>query len=156
MKSEKPKQKSKPDVRQRDLAKIHIGKKQLGLDDITYREMLFDVAGVDSAADLNSNERELVLEHLKKRGFKPRHKSARNSGMMVAPSEDRAPLISKIGAILADLGLPWRYADAMALRMYKVNMVRWLKPDQLKGVLAALIYHQNRTTKKRGNLCTRT
>jgi phage gp16-like protein len=33
-------------LRRRELAKIHVAKKQLGLDDGTYREMLHAVAGV--------------------------------------------------------------------------------------------------------------
>ena len=38
--------------RNKDLAKIHIAKKQLGLDDDSYRAMLQMVAGVNSAAHL--------------------------------------------------------------------------------------------------------
>ncbi len=37
-----------------DLAKIHIAKKQLGMDDVVYRDMLMNVAGVSSAADLRA------------------------------------------------------------------------------------------------------
>lgn len=53
-----------------DLAKIHLAKKQLGLDDETYRAMLWTVARVNSAADLDQYGRSKVLQHLKSRGFK--------------------------------------------------------------------------------------
>ena len=37
----------------------------------------------------------------------------------------------------------------MAKRMFSVDKVRWLRPDQLHKVTAALIYHQKRTYKKK-------
>jgi len=137
------------DFRRRDLAKIHIAKKQLGMDDATYREMLFNVTGFQSAADLNRTQRWAVITHLKARGFRSRHDSAKSSGMNRTTAARRAPLLSKIGAILADLRLPWAYADGMAKRMFGVDKVRWLRPDQLHKVTAALIYHQKRIYKKR-------
>lgn len=133
----------------RDLAKIHIAKKQFGMDDVTYREMLFNITGFRSAADLDSKQRWAVIKHLKARGYRSRHKSAKASGMNTTTAPDRAPLLSKIGAIIADLGLPWAYADGMANRMFGVDRVRWLRPDQLHKVTAALIYHQKRTYKRK-------
>lgn len=145
--------------RKRDLAKIHIAIKQLGVDDSTYREMLFNIAGVKSAADLNGRGRAAVVRHLrrcgfktspkKSRGYKSAHKSAKASGMHKQSSPDRAPLLSKIGAILADLGLPWDYADGMAKHMFRVDKTRWLYPDQLHKLTAALIYHQKRTYERK-------
>lgn len=137
------------DSRRRDLAKIHIAKKQLGMDDATYREMLFNITGFRSAADLDSKQRRTVIKHLKAGGYRSRPKSAKASGMGRTTAPDRAPLLSKIGAIIADLGLPWAYADGMAKRMFGVDRVRWLIPDQLHKVTAALVYHQKRTYKKR-------
>ena len=65
------------DKRTRDLAKIHIAKKQLAMDETTYREMLLAVAGVDSAARLTANGRRDVLAHLYQGGlwFKTIHGS---------------------------------------------------------------------------------
>jgi len=150
------------DTRRRDLAKIHIAKKQLGMDDETYRDMLLDVAGVKSAADLDDRGRSAVIKHLRKCGFtstskephgyRSTHKSAKASGMHKQSSPERAPLLSKIGAILADLDLSWPYADGIAKKMFGVDKARWLKPDQLHKVTAALIYHQKRTYKRKGKV----
>ena len=142
----KPKSNDKrsSESRRRDLAKIHIAKKQLGMDDITYREMLFDITGFHSSADLDDKQRWAVIKHLKTKGFYSKHKTSKASGMHRTTAPDRSPLLSKIGAILADLKLPWAYADGMAKRMFKVDKVRWLKPDQLHKVAAALIYYQKR------------
>lgn len=51
-------------IKQSELAKIHIAKKQLGLDDDTYRAMLKQVAGVISAKDLTAQGRTNVPYHL--------------------------------------------------------------------------------------------
>lgn len=149
-----PKNQASTNTRQRDLAKIHIGKKQLGIDDQTYRDMLFDIAGVESAADLDGRGRDAVIKHLIRRGFKPApkkpqgykstHKSAKASGMHTQSSPERAPLLSKIGAILADLDLSWPYADGIAKRMFGIDKVRWLNPVQLRKVVAALVYRQKK------------
>ena len=40
------------DQKRRDLAKIHIARKELGMEEEDYRAMLQDVAGVGSSADL--------------------------------------------------------------------------------------------------------
>jgi len=134
--------------RWRELAKNHIFKKQLGLDDATYREMLFNVAGVRSAADLDERGRHEVLKHMKACGLRPVHKSAKASGMHIPAAPDRAPLLSKIGALLADMRLPWAYADGIAKQMYGVDLVRWLYPDQVRGVVAALIKRQQKIKTK--------
>lgn len=62
----------KSNPRSRELAKIHIGAKQLGLirdgDKDEYRLMLFSIARVRSAADLDAAGRQRVLAHLRKCG----------------------------------------------------------------------------------------
>lgn len=64
--------------RARELAKIHIAAQQLGLiragDDSAYRDMLWSVARVRSARDLDLAGRTAVLRHLSACGWKePRH-----------------------------------------------------------------------------------
>lgn len=140
----KSKQAKPPEGRRRDLAKIHIAKKQLGLDDQTYREMLHNVAGVESAADLDRRGRSKLLGHLRNIGFRSTHKSAKASGMHIPAAWDRAPMTSKIGAILAELKLPWGYADGIAKRMFKVDKMRWLERNQLHKLVAVLVYMQKR------------
>jgi phage gp16-like protein len=57
-------------VRSSELAQIHIAKKDLGLDDDTYRAMLFTLGRVRSAKDLDWAGRKKVLDHLKACGWK--------------------------------------------------------------------------------------
>lgn len=52
------------------LAAIHVAKKQLGLDDETYRAVLLRVTGKASSAAMSEAERGAVLEELRRQGFK--------------------------------------------------------------------------------------
>lgn len=52
------------------LAAIHVAKKQLGLDDDTYRAMLARLTGKQSTKLMSENERLKVIETLRKHGFK--------------------------------------------------------------------------------------
>lgn len=124
------------DRRRADLAKIHIAAKQLGLDDATYRDMLWTVARVRSAADLDEAGRRAVLQHLHARGFRARQRGRST------PSVHRAPLIAKIRALLGER--PEAYADGMARRMFHVQRFEWCTPDQLRRIVAALEYDRRR------------
>ncbi|MBN8243286.1 regulatory protein GemA [Nitratireductor aquimarinus] len=53
------------------LAAIHVAKKQLGLDEDTYRALLMRETGKNSAAKLTANEQRRVIEVLRNQGFKP-------------------------------------------------------------------------------------
>lgn len=54
-----------------DLAKIHLAKKGLGMDDSAYRAMLHAIVGVDSAKTLDNSGRGKVLWHLRRLGWRP-------------------------------------------------------------------------------------
>ncbi|WP_312929121.1 gp16 family protein [Stutzerimonas nitrititolerans] len=125
------------------LAKIHIAKAQLGLDDDTYRALLARVAGVRSAKDLNPRQVGAVLREFERLGFQP--KPAKRTGRAKPnPATERKALVSKIEAQLAEAERPLAYADAMALRMFQVERVEWCDVDQLRRLVAALAYDAKR------------
>lgn len=125
------------------LAKIHIAKAQLGLDDDTYRALLARVAGVRSAKELSPRQVGAVLAEFERLGWTP--KSAKKAGRATPkPAATRKALVGKIEAQLADAGRPWAYADAMALRMFQVERVEWCDTDQLRRLVAALAYDAKR------------
>lgn len=53
------------------IAAIHVAKKQLGLDDDTYRSSLVRVTGKDSVREMSEAERQKVIAAFRERGFKP-------------------------------------------------------------------------------------
>ncbi|WP_375657191.1 regulatory protein GemA [Bartonella sp. CM120XJJH] len=56
------------------LAVLHMGKRALGLDDETYRALLYRLTGKQSAKDLNFLEKRLVVAEMKACGFEPNGK----------------------------------------------------------------------------------
>ena len=51
------------------LAKIHIAKKELKLDEETYREIIKNIGGVTSSADLTMLGRAKVIKHMVDHGW---------------------------------------------------------------------------------------
>jgi phage gp16-like protein len=129
-------------MRRGDLARIHLAKKDLGLDDDAYRDVLKSVTGKTSAAELSSAERFQVILAMGKLGAKVT--STPFPGRPVRPQADKAGLIRKIEAQLAEAKRPWSYAHAMAVRMFKVDQVQWCDADQLRRLVAALAYDAKR------------
>ncbi len=132
------------DARNAALAQIHIAKQQLALDDEAYRAMLWTIARVRSAKDLDDAGRRAVLAHLKARGFKT--PGGRFPGR--PHNADKSPQIRKIEALLADAKLPWSYADAIASKMFHVERVAFCSGEQLSKLIAALGYNQRRKHKR--------
>lgn len=127
------------------IAKIHIAKKDLAMDDDTYRDVLVRVTGKNSCKDMTLNELKKVIQDLKRLGFtvktvqpKPEH------GRKPTTTPDRQALLSKVGAILADCGLHWNYAHGMAQKMFDKELVTWLNAEQLYKLVQALAVYQKR------------
>ena len=128
------------DIRRRELAQIHVAKTQLGLDDDTYRAMLWTVARVKSAADLDWAGRKKVIDHLKARGFKVR--PAKKSGARRLASDAQSRMarglwieLHQVGAV----GDPSEKAlGAYVKRMTRVDSLEWLSGTQLQTVIESL------------------
>lgn len=141
---------SKFATRRAELAKIHMAAEQLGMDTADksegseYRSMLWAVARVRSAAALDWQGRKKVLDHLKGCGAKLGF-----TGKPTNIKPELLPLMGKIGALLADMKLPWSYAAAILKRQTAANgkgieRLEWANAEQLHNVVVAL------TTKQRG------
>jgi phage gp16-like protein len=146
------------DTRRRELAKIHIAAKQLGMDPADkdpaseYRCMLWAIGRVHSAADLDHAGRQRVLDHLKACGFKAKARAPAKGFPGRPHNADQQPQILKIEALLADAGRPWSYADAMAARMFSKERVAFCNPDEWQRIIAALVIDQRRR-KERSAAC---
>lgn len=131
--------------KRKDIQLIHIAKQQLGMEDETYRDMLWSVARVKSSTSLDYAGRKKVLDHMKSCGFKPLSKNAGKPNVKA----DLAPLMGKIGALLADMKLPWAYLTAssdgtpcMLKRIAGVDKLEWATSEQLQALVAALVKRQ--------------
>lgn len=125
------------------LSKIHIARQQLGLQDDVYRQKLQAMFGKGSARDLNLRQAEQLLTEFKRLGWQPQP-SKRAAGKPHNFSQLPAE-VQVIEAQLAEMRLPWSYADKIAKQMFGVAKVAWLKkPDQLTAILAALHVEQEK------------
>lgn len=145
---------SDSDARRRELAKIHILAVQHGMDtadknpESEYRSMLFTVARVRSAGDLDQAGRLAVLDHLNQRGRRLRPAPSADRAQKPVVAADCQPLVNKIEAQLHAGALPWAYAEAIAEKMFHVKRLEWCRPEQLRKIVAALEYAARRRAKK--------
>ena len=127
------------------LGKIHLAKKQLAMDDDTYRAMLLTIGGVKSSKELTPEGINKVVRHLehvgavftkaKRAGKKPHNLDSESS---------RAAYMSKIEALLAEAGRPWEYAKAMAKHMYKKEALEFCSGNELAGIITGLVKNAKR------------
>ncbi len=67
---------AKRNNRNNDLAMIHIAKKDLDMDDDTYRSLLMRVTGRDSTANMSIGQRGMVLQEMQAKGWQATRKRA--------------------------------------------------------------------------------
>lgn len=116
------------------LAAIHVAKKQLGLDDATYRSVLMRVTGKSSAGQMNETERRNVVQELRRQGFKPLQKGL------------QGPFAAKLQALWIaayNLGIVRDRRDAAMLAFVKrqsgIDHVRFLQnANDARKVIEAL------------------
>jgi len=124
----------------RDLiAKIHVGKKQLAMEDVSYRALLQRIAGVTSAADATLQGLDLVLKEFRRLGFAAQKRRPDHRGQM-----------RKIEALWAELA-PYRRREgphgdaesetalqAFVLRQTGKDDHRFLNAEQANKVIEGL------------------
>lgn len=102
--------------RRADLARIHVAKARLGLDDAAYRTILKGLAGVDSARDLDARGRARVLAAFREWGGLGRRAPD--------PAAARAPRTGSRAAGAGKVRALWR-------RMHAAGIVREGGPEAL-------------------------
>ncbi|WAU72879.1 gp16 family protein [Acinetobacter sp. TR11] len=129
--------------RKNRIAAIHMGKKSLGLDDDTYRDMLEHVTGKRSAKDMSDDHLIHVLQHMETLGFNQR----KDFGQKPKVKLSKEQLIAKIEALLADAGKHWNYAIGIAKKMFNKEALEFCTEHELWKIVAALEYQKKRGAK---------
>ena len=124
------------------LACIHVAKKDLGLDDETYRAALEQVVGRSSARDCSDAELSRMADHFRRLGWAPA-KAGPKAKPKAPPSLN--PHVRKVWALWGDLERsgalrqPGRAAlYAFVQRMTGVSDPHWLSPEQANQVVEGL------------------
>lgn len=125
------------DIKRREIQLIHIAKGELGMDEDTYRAMLFAVARVRSSSDLDWTGRKKVLDHMKACGFKVKRSPANKNAIEPEYRKVRALWTSlhKMGAIEHDTDEAVR---AYIKRIVNVDDFRFANGHQARTVIESL------------------
>lgn len=131
---------------------IHVAKRDLQLDDETYRAALGEVTEKYSTTEMTLPELEKVMVHFKGVGFQVRHAPGKNPSRPLASD----PQDKKIRALWLDLHEMdvVRNPSEAALAAYVkreigVDALQWLTIQQKSRVIERLKQWQSRETKKR-------
>lgn len=129
-------------LRNAELAQIHIAKTQLGLEDDTYRAIVFAVSHgrTRSSSDLDWTERKQLLEHFRSKGWKPQPPKTAKAAKPAAAGQ--AGLVRVLWGELHAANKVNDPSDAALASWLKRNRlperVEWLKPTQLNRVIESL------------------
>lgn len=117
------------------LAKIHIARKDLGLQEETYRDLLLKVAGVDSASRLDTAGIAKVLAEFGRLGWRPAVKRKASS----------KPYVRLIFGLWSELGRRGVVANvarpallAFVQRQTGISDPEWLSASEAAKVIEAL------------------
>ena len=135
-------------LRSSDLAKIHMAKAALSMDDEIYKAMLVRLTGHDSASKLNLGERTTVLNELQRLGWMPKMQKT-------AKTDWRAPRIRLIQSLWRQLctkGVVKEQTEDALLAFCKTHTqterLEWADSKGLNDCIEALKSWQRRTMKR--------
>lgn len=129
--------------RNRIIAAIKAAERQLGMDQDAHRQLVKSLAGGrESLTQCDMGYLLAILDHLNRRtgNGKAEHEGRRRS----TPSPDRAPLVAKVDALLAELHRvtgrvhTLAYADAICKRNKWAECVDFADPRALTNLVGAL------------------
>jgi len=120
------------------IAKVHVAKKQLNLDDDDYRQIMLDEAGVMSAADADEAGLKAVVRRFEGLGFKPLPKKG-------LPRAAQSPMAKKARALWISLyhlgevrNRSEKALEAFAQRQLKCERMAWADQSQAHKLIEAL------------------
>jgi phage gp16-like protein len=125
---------------------IHVGKRDLALDEDAYRALLMGAGKHDSTAKMDLWQLNSVLQRMKDCGFKVRH-SARGGGKKAPPSRPldqaaQSKMIRGLWLELHQIGAVRNPSEAALAAYVKrqtgVEALQWLSSEQASRVIEAL------------------
>lgn len=135
------------DIKRREITLIHVAKQQLGMDDETYRAMLWSVARVKSSTALDFAGRKKVLDHLKACGFKV---VANEWAFIDKAAADRQPLLRKICAVCRSMKVGKAYAEGAARRQTGIDRKLELMDQGQLWMLAGVLERTRQHKQEQG------
>ena len=127
------------DARRAKLIKtIQVGRRELRMDEPTYRAMLGRVGGAESLKDMPLSKMIGVLEHLNKSGFQLRSKSGDRTQATGSFARKVRALWLFLHALEVVRDPSERALNAYVKRIAKVDDLRWVRLNQEEAVIETL------------------
>lgn len=128
----------KLDSRRRQLARIHIAQRELGVQDVPYRDLVERVAGVRSCAKADTAGRnEVIAELARLRTKRERVATAKSAVVGASARAGALAAAAPLQAALDASGRTWEEAARLARRQFHTRL-EWLRADQLAWLASAL------------------
>lgn len=125
-------------TRNRSLAALHTGRRQLAWDEDTYRDWLASVTGKRSASELTDAELARALNDMRQRGFQ-RAPGAPIPKAAAGTQLEKARTLWTELTVLGALRVPGEQAfHAYVERMTRRSRPEWCTPEQLSKVIEGL------------------
>lgn len=132
-------------TRRAAVVKVQIARRDLALDDDTYRAMLSRLTGETSASACTDAQLGVVLDELKAKGWKPKVIAGGRKAPRIKPAQADQAVAKKARALwisLHQLGVvedPSEAAlEAFARRQLGVDRLRWAVPSEAFRLIEAL------------------
>ncbi|HLW71365.1 MAG TPA: regulatory protein GemA [Candidatus Binataceae bacterium] len=134
--------------RRRALAALHVRRTQLGIDENTYRNLLWELTGKTSAGQMSDDEIGRCLDEFRRRGAR----SHRTMAPDQSPAAPQLRLAIAIWRDLADMGVLHDPSDAalrtFAKRLTGVATPEWLNVKQMNVLIESLKVWRRREREK--------
>lgn len=125
-------------IRSRYIKLIHVARRELCLDEPTYRTILQSAGKADSTASMSAKALVAVLERLKKSGFKVRPKSADRSQALHPEARKVRALWLFLHALGAVQDPSEKALAAYAKRVAKVDDIHWMRGETSVRMIESL------------------
>lgn len=117
---------------------IHVAKRNLGLSDEAYRDILIQVAGVSTATDLDDASFSAVMNHLSELGFQSKARAREFGSRRNMASPRQVAYIRSLWSQYTD-GVGTDASLGKWLRAkFRVDALRFVDADQAPRVITAL------------------
>lgn len=124
------------------IAKIHVAKKQMAMEDESYRALLRRITGKSSSAELSMGQLESVIKEFERLGFAGTVRKSRPAAKGGLPSDIQARKIRALWLNLYHLGELDNPAEealiAYCRRMSGVESIEWMHSEQFDNVIRGL------------------
>lgn len=120
------------------IAKVHVAKKELGLDDTAYGDILFRVTGQGSSADCNDAQLVTLIDEFKRQGWQAKPKAPKSRVADHKTARKARALWISLGHLGAVQNTSEKALEAFAKRQLGCDRMQWADQTMMFKLIEAL------------------